>query len=102
MAKVTGVFKATVDPAPVDPLTLDPAGSDPTGFELPHGQVGKSYHEVIKISGGKSPYKLAVSPVPGLPPGVTATVEGNSVVLSGIPTTAGSGVFDIEVDDSQA
>lgn len=46
--------------------------------------AGSAYNCSIAITGGTPPYKIASAPT-GLPKGVTASISGNNVVLSGTP-----------------
>jgi hypothetical protein len=57
------------------------------------GQTG-----TITISGGTAAYRGLV--VTGLPPGLTATLNGNTITFSGTPTTIGSYTIGVTVQDS--
>jgi hypothetical protein len=75
--KVTGSFTVVVNPAQ---LTLTPAAG-----ALAALTVGTAYSADIAISGGVSPYTVAVTSG-ALPSGISASVAGSNVVLSGTPT----------------
>jgi Tfp pilus assembly major pilin PilA len=49
---------------------------------------GNTYTDQLPIAGGTSPYTLTESS--GLPPGLTASLESNSILISGQPTTVGT------------
>jgi hypothetical protein len=78
-------------------LTLTPANG-----ALPDEAVGNQASGEIAISGGTPPY--ALTPVTGLPPGVSAALsaDGTKVEITGAPTTAGDASFNVEVTDSGA
>jgi hypothetical protein len=63
---------------------------------LPHGMVGKSYHQVISATGGLgAPYVWSFAGGQ-LPPGLTFSPGG---VIGGVPTQAGTFHFTVSVDD---
>src|SRR5205814_3795036 len=63
---------------------------------LPNGTVGAPYNRTITASGGTSPYSFAV--ISGsLPP--LLTLNPNTGVLSGTPTSSGSFTFTIQATD---
>lgn len=101
MTQVTTVVKHKIDPPAVAPLSLDLMGTEETPASAPDGKVGEEFKLVITIKGGVAPYKLT-EPVVGLAPGLSAVLNGDAVHISGKPTTAGNGIFDIQVTDSAA
>lgn len=75
---------------PVPPLTIDTTS-------LPDGTVGVPYSAFLSASGGTPPYTWSI--VSGsLPPGLT--LNPSTGQISGIPTTAGTFFFTVQVRDS--
>lgn len=66
---------------------------------LPSGMIGNVYSETFSATGGTPPYVNWTVLSGTLPPGLSLSSGG---VLSGTPTTAGTYVFIIEVEDSVA
>jgi hypothetical protein len=64
---------------------------------LPNGTVETSYSEVLKASGGCTPYKWAITSG-SLPAGVTAKASSNTTALdlSGTPKTAATYTFAVK------
>lgn len=97
--KISGMFTIHVEPAtpppPPQPLTLNPAEG-----ALPDEKVGEPATGEIEISGGVPPYTL--TPVAGLPPGVSAELDqtGTKILFTGVPSAAGNAGFVVEVSDS--
>lgn len=90
------------DSQPVS-LTVLPAGTlIITTTTLVNGTVGNSFNRTINSSGGTGPYSWTLA-AGTLPTGVTlqASTTG-SVQLTGIPTTANTFNFTIQVTDSTA
>ena len=96
---VTQSYTITIDPAP--PLSIS------TTSPLPQGIVGDAYSETISSNGGIPP--LTWSLIGTLPPGLAFTVNtttGGSTTpittgeISGIPLSAGTSTFSVEVTDS--
>ncbi|HEY4739422.1 MAG TPA: Ig domain-containing protein [Candidatus Acidoferrales bacterium] len=96
---VTQAYTITIAPAP--PLSIA------TMSPLPQGIVGSTYNETIASSGGIPP--LTWTLIGALPPGLNFTVNtitGGSTTpvttgqISGIPLTAGTYTFSVEVQDS--
>jgi hypothetical protein len=96
---VTQAYTITIAPAP--PLTIA------TTSPLPQGVVGSAYSETIASSGGIPP--LTWSLIGTLPPGLAFTVNtttGGSTTpvttgeISGIPLSAGTFTFSVQVYDS--
>ena len=66
-----------------------------TTTTLPGGVIGAGYSQTLVASGGTTPYSWAVT-VGSLPGGL---ILGTSGVISGIPTTAGTANFTVQVSD---
>jgi len=64
---------------------------------LPQGQVGSAYSATLTAS-GTAPYTWG-API-GLPTGLNLTAAGDTAVISGTPTTAGTFAFQITVQDA--
>ena len=64
---------------------------------LPNGTVDTTYSEVIKASGGCTPYKWAIASG-ALPTGITATASSSTTALdlSGTPTKAATYSFSVK------
>jgi len=84
-------------------LTINQAGSHPvaaptinTSCPLTSATVGTSYSQTFTSSNGFAPLSYSIS-AGTLPAGLTMSSLG---VLSGIPTTAGTGTFTVLVSDS--
>lgn len=69
-----------------------------TESPLPSGTVGQAYSAQLAAADGTPPYTWSV--VNDLPPGLN--LDGNTGVISGVPTTAGTFGFTIQVRDSTA
>ncbi len=65
---------------------------------LPRAIVGQAYNQAIKITGGATPYTFYTTNG-DVPPGLDLYEDGP---VSGVPTTAGSFTFTVEVEDSSA
>ncbi|MGO9647906.1 MAG: beta strand repeat-containing protein [Terriglobales bacterium] len=76
----------TINPAP--PLTV-------ATRSLSAGTVGASYSQTLQAASGKTPYTWAIT-AGSLPAGLSLT----GAVISGIPTTAGTSNFTVQVTDS--
>ncbi len=96
---VTQSYTITIAPAP--PLSIS------TTSPLPQALVGSAYSETISSTGGIPP--LTWSLIGTLPPGLTFTentTTGGSTTpittgeISGVPLTAGTFTFSVEVTDS--
>lgn len=82
---LTASLCAAVCPA----ITVDP----PT---LPSGELGVPYSETITASGGSAPHTFSVT-AGALPPGLT--LDSNSGLLSGAPSSSGTFTFTITATD---
>lgn len=78
-------------------LTIDPALAITTSSPLPAGQVNVSYSQAITATGGSGQYTWEVS-VGALPNGLGLNTA--SGLISGLPGTAGTSDFTIQVTDS--
>jgi glucose/arabinose dehydrogenase len=65
--------------------------------QLPQGQVGEAYTTTLRASGGKRPYTWSIS-AGSLPNGLT--LDPDTGIISGVPTTYGLSTFTILVEDS--
>jgi hypothetical protein len=63
---------------------------------LPGATVGVPYSYVLQVAGGTAPYTWT-NPTGLLPPGLSLKANGS---VTGIPTTAGSSTFTVQVTDS--
>jgi hypothetical protein len=78
---------------------INPALAITTTSPLTPGIVGTAYSTTFAASGGVSPYTWALASGSGpLPAGLTLSTAG---VLSGTPTAAFSGSFNVQVSDSE-
>ncbi len=85
------VADASVSPNP-DPITLGPLS--PTQWD----QNQPGYQGTLTLSGGSGVYQnLQVS---GLPTGLSASLLGSEVLISGTPTTSGTFSVQVSVQDS--
>ena len=84
-------YKVVVQAAPARALTI-------TTTSLANGTVGTAYSQVVKASGGCTPYKWTIA-LGALPAGVTAKMSSTttSVDLAGTPTTAATDSFTLKV-----
>ena len=84
-------FKVVVQATPTRALTI-------TTNSLANGAVGTAYSQVVKASGGCTPYKWSIASG-ALPAGVTAKMSSatTSVDLAGTPTTAATDSFTLKV-----
>ena len=72
--------------------TLTITGSFSSSFS------GRGYYGLVTISGGSGIYSsLSVS---GLPSGLSAGLEGNNIVVRGVPTSSGTSTLSISVHSS--
>ncbi len=70
-----------------------------TASPLPTGAVNTPYNTVITATNGTTPYNW-VTPVSPLPAGLSASISGNTLVISGTPSTAGTTNFTVTCNDS--
>lgn len=72
-----------------------------TTSPLPAGAVNIPYSTTITAANGTTPYNW-VTPVSPLPANLSATQQGNNLVISGTPTVAGTTNFTVTVNDSSS
>jgi hypothetical protein len=78
--------------SPADPLSI-------TTTTLPQGRAGEFYYNPVVVAGGVPGYTFAIAAGGrGLPPGLELQPDGNVV---GVPTTQGTFIIDVYVEDSQ-
>ncbi len=65
---------------------------------LPNGSVGANYSADIQIGGGSSPFTASI--LTSLPPGLSFSVVGSQVRITGNPSQAGTTSFRLTVRDS--
>ncbi len=70
-----------------------------TASPLPTGAVNTAYNTTITATNGTTPYNW-VTPVSPLPTGLSASISGNNLVISGTPTVAGTTNFTVTCNDS--
>lgn len=68
---------------------------------LPNGRIGETYTTFISANLGVSPYSWSLAGG-SLPPGLTLHGSPNLATLDGIPVTAGTYTFTIDVGDSDS
>jgi len=103
-ANFTVTVKDSSNPQQSKSVTYTPNVMRPTAptlapVSLPDGMVGLGYHQTLTASGGLPPYAFQVN---GLPvDGLSAMVNATTVVVSGTPTSAQTGLlFTVTVVDS--
>ncbi len=82
----------TIEPAATTPLqivTLSP---------LAQGVVGTVYAASVAVIGGTAPYTWTAVPSSDLPPGLT--MVASTGLITGVPTSAGTFTFYVQVTDS--
>jgi hypothetical protein len=84
----TQTLKITINPPP--PLSV-------ATRSLSTGTVGVSYNQTLQAASGTAPYTWAIT-AGSLPPGFSPL--SSTGVISGIPTTAGTSDFTVQVTDS--
>lgn len=98
----TNTYGSSVSPS-FSISVLKPSGSASapviTGTVLGTGTVGIAYSNPLAISGGQTPYMVAVS-AGSLPNGITLNTSGSPVTLSGTPTTVGTFNFSLTTTDA--
>jgi eukaryotic-like serine/threonine-protein kinase len=96
--------------SPASPTSPSPAGPTTPGSSSGHLAIdssrmaldaaeGSPYSSTVTAAGGTGPYSWSV---PGLPPGLTASPDGASLTISGVPTVAGPFNFTMSVSDSSS
>jgi large repetitive protein len=69
-----------------------------TGSNLPPGIVNFAYAQPVPVAGGTLPYHFSILPQSVLPAGLS--LDGNSGLISGIPSATGYSTFWVQVTDS--
>lgn len=86
------------------PATIQFAASWPTltltGTLTTAGSISVAYSSSLTVAGGDGEYTNAVLGAGTLPPGLSLSVDGSTVVLSGTPTTAGIYNFTVKVSST--
>ena len=72
----------------------------PASGALPSGQQGAQYSTSVTVSGGDNSYTL--SSVSGLPDGLSASVAGGTLTISGTTQGAGSFTVGVSVNDGES
>jgi Concanavalin A-like lectin/glucanases superfamily/Cohesin domain/Carboxypeptidase regulatory-like domain len=80
------------------PITVAPSA-------FPNANVGASYSQTFTVGGGTAPYHASVGGTNSangfaLPDGLNATVFGNTVTISGTPTTGGTFPIKFSITDN--
>ncbi len=79
-------------------LTIDPPAITITSASpLPTGTAGKTYSQQLTASGGVPPLTWSIAA--GAPPG-GISLNSSTGLLSGVPSTAGSSAFTVQVVDA--
>jgi hypothetical protein len=104
----TNAFTLTVTDSSPTPVTISQSSSitvDPFlplvigATTLPNGAVGVAYDQTVMAVGGVRPYSWAITSG-ALPNGLTLSTKANAAVISGIPGTAGTSTFVLQVTDA--
>jgi hypothetical protein len=77
-----------------------PPGLAITNVNFPGATIGANYNQKINITGGTPPYTNVAVISGSLPPGITVQNISGSWYLAGVPNTAGSSTFTLQVTDS--
>ena len=85
-------YTLTVDPGP---LVFNP--SNPT---LPSGTTYSTYNQTITVAGGDGHPTVAYSVTGTVPAGLTLNATGDTLTISGTPTTAGTITIKVTATDS--
>lgn len=95
-AAIAGVFASTAGAIAFNDTPCRPDVVGPTIHYCPQGETGKPYSLQIVAHGGCDVYVWS-NPGGGLPPGLSLNGDG---LISGTPTTAGSYVFWLQIQDT--
>jgi len=91
----TKQFKIMINPAPAPP---PPSVRIVTDSPLPDGEVGAAYSEILDITDGSGIYVYSL--IGSLSDGLSLNTTTGEI--SGVPTTAGLWVFEVDVTDAPA
>ena len=70
-------------------------------FTFLKGKLGVSYNDYVAVYGGSSPYTVSATSTSGImPPGLSLSVKGRYIHLSGIPTRYGTFTFTLRAKGS--
>ena len=78
-------------------VTRSPGSMELITTNLPQAEIGVAYYAMLMTIGGQRPYSWSII-MGDLPPGLT--LDSESGVISGIPTTTGNFTFSARADDS--
>lgn len=98
IASTTVTFTST---ATTDTTTTSTDTLSITTSSLPEGAVNSSYSQTVSASGGSGSYTWSITSG-SLPPGLSSSVSGSDLLISGIPEAEGTYDFTVEVSSEDA